>query len=202
DIPVLLHEEHVRTRRVHRDSMHAMTYLGVRVRDAFRPEAVVDRPPGLATVGGTEESRVFGARIDGVRVGQGWLEVPDSLELEGTRRPVIPLMCAGFAVVGELALHRLPCLAAVVGALDHLPEPARILRGVQPVRIGWGPLDVVDLPAGEVRAADIPLLAFRVRCHHEGALVCTDQYPNPAHSFLLLRESLCQLREPHRRMPT
>src|ERR1700687_151308 len=104
--------------------------------------------PALATVGGTEESRVFCARIDGVRVGQGWLEVPDSLELEGTRRPVIPLMCAGFAVVGELALHRLPCLAAVVGALDHLPEPARILRGVQPGRVGRRPPAGGEFPGG------------------------------------------------------
>src|ERR1700682_6279224 len=133
--------------------MHAVANLSIRVGDAFRPQAAVDRPPALAgivtaeragcrnrhehpvamlgieddrvqahatgagrpvgggsvlaqgrelvpalaTVGGTEESRVFCARIDGVRVGQGWLEVPDSLELEGTRGTVIPLMLAGLA---------------------------------------------------------------------------------------------------------
>src|SRR6266550_2104031 len=83
--------------------------------------------PGLATVGRTEEGRIFGARVDGVRVRDGRLEVPDSLEFKGARRSVVPLMSAGFAVVGELALHRLPRFAAVVGTLDHLPKPARIL---------------------------------------------------------------------------
>src|SRR5256886_15403830 len=241
DVPVLLHEEGVRAPGVHRDSMHAVADLGVRIRDAFRPQSLVDRPPALAgivaaegagcrdrdkhpvsmlrveddrmeahaagpgrpvgrgavlaqgrelvpalaTVGGSEEGRVFGTGVDRVRVGQGWLEVPDSLELKGARRSVIPLMRAGFAVVGELALHRLPRLAAVIRALDHLPEPARVPRRVEPVRISRRALDVVDLPAGEVRAADIPLLAFRVRRHDERALVRANQYPNPAHPFLL-----------------
>src|SRR6266566_3129914 len=76
--------------------------------------------PGLATVGRTEEGRVFGARVDGVRVCEGRLEVPDSLELKGARGSVIPLMRAGLAVVRTL---------------DHLTEPARVLRRVESVRI-------------------------------------------------------------------
>src|SRR5207248_6168593 len=127
--------------------------------------------PRLATVGGAEERGVFGAGVHGVRIGQGRFEVPDALELKGARRSVIPLMSAVLAFVGELALHGLPGLATVVRALHNLPEPAGVLRRVEPVRISWRALDVVDLPAGEVRAADIPLLAFRVRCHDEGALV-------------------------------
>src|SRR6266699_3103979 len=145
--------------------------------------------PGLATVGRTEEGRIFGARVDGVRVREGRLEVPDSLEFKGARRSVIPLMRAGFAIVGELALHRLPGLTAVVRTLDHLPKPAGVLRRVQPVRVGRRALNVVDLPPREVRATDIPLLAFRVRCHDERALVRAKQYPNPAHPFILLRLS-------------
>src|SRR5438309_5984771 len=96
--------------------------------------------PALATIGGAEERRIFGTRVNGVRVAEGRLEVPDSLELEGTRRSVIPLMRARLAVVGEFALHRLPGFAAIVRALDHLPEPAGILRRIQPVRVGRGPL--------------------------------------------------------------
>src|SRR2546427_11898302 len=84
--------------------------------------------PGLATVGRTEERRVFGAGIDGVRVREGRLEVPDSLELEGARRSVGPLVGAGFAVVGELAVHRRPGRPAAVRALAHLPAPGRGLR--------------------------------------------------------------------------
>src|SRR2546427_445656 len=51
--------------------------------------------PVLATVGGTEEGGVLGTRVDGVRVGERRLEVPNSLELEGPRRSVIPLVRAG-----------------------------------------------------------------------------------------------------------
>src|SRR5256886_6292370 len=143
--------------------------------------------PALAAVGGAEERGVFRAGVDRVRIGKGRFEVPDSLELEGARPSVIPFMRAGLAVVGELALHRLPGLAPVVRALDNLAEPAGVLRRVEPVRISRRALDVVDLPAGEVRTADVPLLALRVRCHDERALVRANQYPNPAHSSLLLR---------------
>ena len=41
------------------------------------------------------------------------------------RRAVVPLVGPGHAVVGELVAHRCPGLAAVVGALDQLAEPAR-----------------------------------------------------------------------------
>ncbi len=187
-----------RTRRRDRDE-HPVLVLGIEDDRMETHAAGAGRPvgrgavlakggelvPALATIGGTEERGVFGPRVHEVRVGERRLEMPDSLELEGPRASVIPLMRAGFALVGELTLHRLPRLSAVVGALDHLPKPARILRRVQPVRVRRGPLDVVDLPAGEVRAADVPLLALRVRRHDERALVCADQYSNPAHSFLL-----------------
>jgi hypothetical protein len=36
DVPVLLHEQHVRTRAVHRDAVHAVTDLGGRVGDMER----------------------------------------------------------------------------------------------------------------------------------------------------------------------
>ena len=118
-----------------------------------------------------------------VRIGQRRLEMPDPLELPGMRRAVVPLVGAGLAVVDELVAHRLPGLAAVVGALDHLPEPAAGLRGIQPVRVGRRALHVVDLPAPEVGTADVPLLAFAVGGQDEGALPCTDQDPYLAHCY-------------------
>src|SRR5207302_758234 len=141
DIPVLLHEEHVGPRWVHGDSVHAVADLRVRVGNALRGQAAVDRPPALAgivtaegagrrdgdedsigmlriendrmethaagtgrPIGGrrvlaeagkllpaltgvlrAKQGGVFGTRIDGVRIVQRGLEVPDSLELKGTR---------------------------------------------------------------------------------------------------------------------
>ena len=50
DIPVLLHEQDVWSRRVHRDVVNAVADLSVRVGDVVRPESSVDRLPGRATV--------------------------------------------------------------------------------------------------------------------------------------------------------
>ena len=109
--------------------------------------------------------------------------MPDALELPGVRRAVVPLVRAGDAVVDELVAHRLPRLAAVVGALDHLPEPAAGLRRIQPVRVGGRALEVVDLPAGKVGAADVPPLALAVRRQDERALARPNQYPYSAHRY-------------------
>src|SRR6266702_2971391 len=46
-------------------------------------------------------------------------------------------------------------------------------------------LHVIDLPAGKVRAAHVPLFALPVRCEDEGPLARTNQYPYPAHASLL-----------------
>jgi hypothetical protein len=80
--------------------------------------------PLLATVDRAEQGRVLDARVDRVRVSQRRFEVPDTLELPWTRRSVVPLMRAGDAVVGEVVAYRVPGLAAVLGALNELPEPA------------------------------------------------------------------------------
>ena len=161
--------------------------------------------PGLAAVGRAEQGGVLHAGVDGVRIGQRRLEVPDALELPGVLRAVVPLvrrerlaglgrgvvdelvaLALGHAVGrgGRLAGRRarlVPGLAAVVGALDDLPEPAAGLRGVDAVRIDGRALQVVDLPAGEVRAADVPLLALAVGREDERALACADQNPYLAH---------------------
>ena len=56
------------------------------------------------------------------------------LNSQGCGVPSYHWCVPGIAVVGELVAHRLPGLAAVVGALDQLPEPAARLRRVDPVR--------------------------------------------------------------------
>ncbi len=96
--------------------------------------------PGLPAVGRAEQGGVFHAGVDRLRIGQGGLQVPDALELPGVLRAVVPLVRAGIAVVGKLVAHRRPGLAAVIGALDHLPEPVAGLRGVQPVGLTGDPL--------------------------------------------------------------
>ena len=243
DVPVLLHEQHVRTRPVHRDAVNAVADLGRRVGDLLGPEAAVDRPPrlagvvgpeharrrdgdedppgmarieqdrvqahpagarlpggrrgvvaqsgellpGLPAVGRAEQGGVLDPGVDRVRIGRRWLEVPDARELPGMRRAVVPLVSAGDAVVHELVPHRLPRLAAVAGALDHLPEPAAGLRRVQPIRVSRRPLEMVDLPASEVGATDVPPLALAVRRQDERALPRTNQDPYLAHSLTPFR---------------
>ena len=79
------------------------------------------------------------------------------------RRAVVPLVRARHAVVDELVADRLPRLPAIARPLQHLPVPAGRLRRVDAVGVRGRAFEVVDLPAAEVRAADVPLFALAVR---------------------------------------
>src|SRR5205807_6076586 len=139
-------------------------------------------PPRLPAVGRLEQRGILNARVGGIGIGQRRLEVPDPGELEGPLRSVVPEVIADGALVRELVAYRLPRLAAIAGTLDHLPEPAAGLRGVDPVRVGGRSLEMVDLPAAEVRAAHVPLFALSVRRQDERTLTGADQYSNTAHA--------------------
>ena len=152
--------------------------------------------PADAAIGGAEEGGIFNAGVDGVGVGERGLEVPDALELPRMLRAVVPLMggegLAGFfrGVVREaIALHGrplrrgvfgldpglIPGLAAIVGGLEDLAEPAAGLRDVDAVGIYGRAFHVVDLPAREVRAGDFPVVTFAVRRENECAFARSDQ---------------------------
>ena len=174
-----------------------------RARLPVRTGAVAAQPgeflPGLAAVGRAEQGGVFHSGVDRVRIGQRRLQMPDALELPGMRRAVVPLVRGSGLPVRDaydelVALAwgtwvgrppGLPGLAAVVRALDHLPEPAAGLRRIQPIRIGGRSLQVVNLPARKVRAADLPLFALAVRRQDERAFARADQYSYLAHAVLL-----------------
>src|ERR1044072_4588054 len=63
-----------------------------------------------------------------------------------------------------------PGLGTVVRALNDLAEPAAGLRRVDAVRIRGRAFDVVDLPAGEVRATHVPIFTFSIRSQNECTL--------------------------------
>src|SRR5438876_7457553 len=173
----------------------------------FRPRAVTPQPGELAPCGAavarSKQRGVFHPGVDRVRIGERRLEMPDSLELRGVLRAVVPLVCGeGFTrtrrrVVDELvalagrhaawrhghpAAGRFPRLAAVARALDDLSEPPARLRRVKAIWIGGGSLQVIDLPPREVGAAHVPSPALPVRCQDERALTCANQYPYAAHA--------------------
>ena len=50
--------------------------------------------PGLSAVGRAEQRGILDAGVDGVRIGQRRLEVPDALELPRVLRAVVPLVRA------------------------------------------------------------------------------------------------------------
>src|SRR6266567_8251263 len=107
--------------------------------------------------------------------------MPDPRELPRVSRPVVPLMGARGPFVAKLVAHRVPRLAAIVRALDQLPEPARGLRGEQPIGIRWRSLEVVHLPSPEEGAGDVPGFPRSIRCQDERALTRPDQNPYAAH---------------------
>src|SRR2546423_7818704 len=90
-------------------------------------------------------------------------------------------MGVGLRGVAEVVADGVPRAAAVVRTLDELAEPPGRLRGVEPVRVGRRALDVVDLPAAEVRPADVPLLAVPVRREDERPLAGPDRYSHSVH---------------------
>src|SRR5580698_4070512 len=261
DIPVLLHEQHLRTRRVHRDVVNAVTDFRPRVGNVRRIESTVDRLSGFAGVVGTEGSRcrdgdkdsvrvagiendrmqahsaraglplragtvaaqageflptlaavgrakqgsIFDAGVNLIWIGERRFQVPHPLELPRMLGAVIPLMSGeriGGGVVGEFvarALRRtrrgrlsggrsrlMPGLAAVVGALNDLPEPSARLRSVNAVGIGGRSFQVIHFPSGEMRAADVPLFALAVRRENECAFARTYENSHPAHTSLLI----------------
>src|SRR5438876_5905827 len=149
--------------------------------------------PALPAVARAVQGRVLDPRVNRVRIVQRGLQMPDPHELEGPRRAVVPQMRAGLALVDELVPHRLPRLAPVIGALDQLPVPACVLRGIQAIRINGRALEVIEFPAPEEGAAHVPPVALAIRRKHERALSCADQYPYPAH-LLLLSEICADLR--------
>src|ERR1700687_2868403 len=79
----------------------------------------------------------------------------------------------------------MPRLTAVIRSLDDLTEPTAGLRCEEPVRIGRRALHVVDLPAREVRTADVPVLALPISLQYERALARAHEYSHPAHSLVL-----------------
>src|SRR5262245_19828792 len=102
--------------------------------------------------------------------------MPYTLELPRVRRAVVPLMRSGYAVVDELVVHGLPRLAAIVGTLHQLSEPAAALGRVNPIWISRRSLQVVHLPTCKERPADVPLLAFAIGREDKCALLRANEY--------------------------
>ena len=70
-VPVLLHEEHVRARRVHGDAMHAVADLGVGIGQlVLRLQPAIDRLPGLAAVVGAERAGRRDGDVDALGIGR------------------------------------------------------------------------------------------------------------------------------------
>ena len=141
--------------------------------------------PALSAIGRTEDGCVFDSGIDGVWIGERRLQMPDALELPGVRLAIIKLVRGhgrasfGRCVIDELVALALghaagaglftgrrsrlmPGLAAIVRALDHLAEPSAGLRSVNAVRVDGRTFQVIQLPASEMRTADVPFLALSV----------------------------------------
>src|SRR5204863_705630 len=164
--------------------------------------------PVLTAVRRAEYASVFHACVHGVRIGGRGFEMPDTLEFPGMLRAVVPHVggerFAGFRgrVVDELialAFGRpwlgvllprrrprlYPSLAAIIRALNDLPEPAAGLRRIDAIRVGGRALEVIHLPARKMRTADVPLLALTIRCKDKFTLARSNQYPYSAHHSLL-----------------
>ena len=142
--------------------------------------------PALPAIGRAKQGRVLDARIHGVGVGQGGLKVPNAVKLPRMRRAVVPLMCTGNAVVDKLIAHRPPGLATIVRSLNNLAKPAAGLRRIQPIGVHRRAFHMIDLPAGKVRSADLPVVALAIRRQDKRALLRSNQQSYGSHTIILL----------------
>src|SRR3954469_17826357 len=101
------------------------------------------------------------------------------------RSPVVPLVRPRHAIVFVLVPHCLPCLAAIVGTLHHLPKPPARLRRVNAIRIHRRSLQVINLPTAKMGPAHVPLLSLAVRRQDKGALLCSNEHSYSAHATSL-----------------
>src|SRR6516225_7126342 len=176
---------------------------GLPVRTSSMTTQAREFVPGFAAVRRAEQCGVLDAGVDGIRVAQRRLEMPDALEFPRMLRAIVPLMCcerrAG-GVVNKLVAFAFwhaarpggfargctglePGFAAVVGTLNDLAEPAAGLRGVHAIGVGGRALQVVHLPSGKMGTVNFPVLALAVRGENECALASANQYANRAHEF-------------------
>src|ERR1044071_6290105 len=108
--------------------------------------------------------------------------MPHALEFPGMLGAVIPLVSGegrSFGVVGELVALPLghtirsllfagrrtrlvPGLTAIVRPLNDLPEPTAGLGRVNAIGVGERSFQVIHLPSGEMRAANVPFFALAV----------------------------------------
>ena len=102
--------------------------------------------------------------------------MPNAFEFPGMLCAVVPLVSAGHPVVIELASNWFPILAAIIGALDLLTEPAARLRRKQSRWFGGRSLEMINFPASEMRFADLPALTLAVRRQNERSFSRANQY--------------------------
>src|SRR5690606_9578649 len=68
DVPVLLHEQDVRSTLVHGNAMHTMTDFSGRIGYVFRMEALIDSTPRLATIVCAERAGCGDGDVDAVGI--------------------------------------------------------------------------------------------------------------------------------------
>lgn len=107
--------------------------------------------------------------------------MPDPFKFPGMRRAIVPLMCAGFAVVLKVIADRLPRFSSVVGPLNRLSVPISELGRIDPIWIGGRAIDMKNFPAAELRPVNSPVFSLCVAGQDEGAFGRANQYSNPTH---------------------
>ena len=147
DVPMLLHEEHVGSRRMQGDMVHAVADLGFRIGDALRAQALIDRS--------SETTPHLQPRRRACR--------PRSARVRGARRARIPTDAASRRTTDacrERLRRQRHCQPAPT-ACRHRPTAESVDRTTR--------YSGKEFPAGEMRARDLPLLTSLIRGHDERA---------------------------------
>ena len=137
--------------------------------------------PGLARIVGPEQSCILHAGVKRVGGEERRFDMPDTLELPGVRRAVIPLVRSGQTIVGKMIVDHGPTPAAILRALHDLPEPAGALRGIEPVWMERRSFDVKNLPTGKMWTGNRPPVAAPIARENERTFSCADKQTDCGH---------------------
>ena len=170
-VPMLLHEQHVRSRRVHRDAMNAMADFRVGIgKFVMRLQSAIDRLPGFAAVIGAETPARRDGDVNPVRV----FRIEQDRMHGHAARARLPEIAFGAAQSGKF----LPRFAAV-GRFEN----RRVFRaGIGRIRIGQRRLDMPDaLELPRMLRAVIPLVLSRLRLRKR--ICCSSPLGMPSGPF-------------------
>ena len=162
--------------------------------------------PRFSAVFRLEQCGIFDPCVNVIGLVKRRFQMPHTLEFPRMLRAIVPLVgrerlpSLRRGIVNELvtlalchavrafqflrtAARCVPGFTRVIRPLNNLSKPTTGLRCIDPVGINRRTFHMINLPAREMRAADLPSFTRAIRCQDERAFSCANENSNFAHNL-------------------